>query len=88
MNKKAEVICKKMVGMIENSDDSKKDFIRRYLSLANRELHEISNAGDMSETFGIIGASMAIKNRYIDKFGFFSCKSSPVLKGERKIFIN
>ena len=48
--------------------------VERYISLANRRLEKINDGG-----WDILGASLAIKHNYEDKFGIFVPSSEGVL---------
>ena len=75
-NKPMEKLLNKMCSVIDTSKKHHKDFVRRYLSLANRKLHSICE-DDIYDTFACAGASNQIERRFEEKFGCFICKSTP-----------
>lgn len=78
-NTEAKNILTKMTKVVQSSRKEHKAVVARYLSLANRRLHEIINNG-CAEPFVVAGTSTSIQNDYIDKFGAFFPASKPVIR--------
>ena len=68
MMNEIDIILKKIVRLIKSSKPEHERYAARYISLANRRLHSLSND---KTVWKIIGASTAIKNAWYEKFGFF-----------------
>ncbi len=67
----SRLILDKAVRMIETSDPKHKASLDRWLSLANAHLHK-------DASWSVIGASMALQERYTEKFGQFTPRIKPV----------
>lgn len=64
----ASVILDKMAAVIEGASEKNKEVARRWISLGNFELHKIIDQGG-GAVWGIVGASMALQDRWEEKFG-------------------
>lgn len=70
-----EVLLNKMRDVIDSATPKQKDVVERYLSLANVVLHK---EWDDTKDWGILGASMGLKNRFESKFGNFSIQPNHI----------
>lgn len=74
MEKNVKELLDKISRMIDTADEEHRDCIERYISLANRQLHQ-----EKDEVWGIVGASLALQRRWNDKFGVFIPRDEPVV---------
>ena len=66
----------RMFGLIRSSNPEHKEIVERYLSLANFQLNkEFDKTGDWK----FIGASEALKNKFIEKFGCFIAREKGII---------
>ena len=73
-------IIKKVTKVLLSSEPKHKECTTRYISLANRELHDLIKKGK-ANAFGVAGASLALENEYRRMFGMFIPRSEPVKIG-------
>lgn len=74
MKKHIKELLDKISRMIDAADEQHKDCVERYISLANRQLHQ-----EKDEFWGIAGASLALQRRWEDKFGVFIPRDKPII---------
>jgi len=75
-NEEIRFLFDRMFGLIRSSNSKHKEIVERYLSLANFQLNkEFAKTGDWK----IIGASMALRNKFIEKFGCFTARSKAII---------
>jgi hypothetical protein len=82
LEQETESILRKMSAVIDSSGAAQKHTATRYLSLCNVRLHQLFEA---SKDWGIIGASLALKGRYMEKFGTFFPAYEPVTSNRKTI---
>lgn len=64
-------ILDKMIKVIDSSSKEHKKGVHKFICFANRRLHKLIKKLDIPDTFGAIGASTAIREKYQRKFGDF-----------------
>ena len=75
-NEEIRFLFDRMFGLIRSSKPKHKEIVERYLSLANFQLNkEFAKTGDWK----IIGASMALKDSFIKKFGCFTARAKAII---------
>ena len=67
-----KLMLDKACALVRTSEQKHKPMLDRWLSMMNKKIHQ---AG---ATWSLIGASMAIKHGYQEKFGSFIPKEEPV----------
>lgn len=62
--------------VIETTEIRQKNVAERYISLINKRLHE-----DKKNFYEILGASLALEDKWRDKFGEFIPRPEPIRDG-------
>lgn len=70
----AKVVLDKAFKVIETSNPTHRATTERYISLVNRRLHKLKD----DDFWAIAGASLALKEAFIRKFGSFIPRSEAV----------
>lgn len=68
-----QVILNKMKAVVESAGVNHQAQVERFLSLANKELHDNSD-----DVWYVAGASLGIKQMFVEKFGIFAPRSKAI----------